>query len=53
MDSVDLLNKYKELNESYKPILVYHVGIDAGFFSEFYDLIFMIPNIRNYHPIHD
>ena len=42
MDSVDLLNKYKELNESYKPILVYHVGIDAGFFSEFNDLIFMI-----------
>ena len=53
MDSVDLLNKYKELNESYKPILVYHVGIDAGFFSEFNDLIFMIPKIRNYHPIHD
>ena len=42
MDSVDLLNKYKELNESYKPILVYHVGIDAVFFSEFNDLIFMI-----------
>ena len=41
MDSVDLLNKYKELNESYKPILVYHVGIDAGFFSEFNDFDFL------------
>lgn len=42
MDRENLLNKYKELNESYKPILIYHTGIDAGFFSEFNDLIFMI-----------
>lgn len=33
MDSVDLLNKYKELNESYKPILVYHVGDRCWFFQ--------------------
>lgn len=48
MDSVDLLNKYKELNESYKPILVYHVGIDAGFFSEFNDLNFMLQTIKDH-----
>lgn len=38
----ELLNRYQKLNSSFKPVLVYHAGIDAGFFSEFNDLVFMI-----------
>ena len=31
----DLNERYKLLNDSFRPALVYHVGIDAGFFAEY------------------
>ncbi|MBQ8223762.1 MAG: hypothetical protein IJZ86_00145 [Bacteroides sp.] len=35
MTSHELIQRYKSLNESFKPILIYHLGIDAGFFAEY------------------
>ena len=32
---MDLLRRYRELNMSFEKIMVYHVGIDAGFFAEY------------------
>jgi hypothetical protein len=31
----DLQEKYNTLNNSYKKTLVFHLGKDAGFFSEY------------------
>jgi hypothetical protein len=32
---MDIVKRYKSLNESYDKILIYHMGIDAGFFTEY------------------
>ena len=32
---MDIVNQYKELNESFEKVMVYHIGIDAGFFTEY------------------
>lgn len=39
---MELLEKYQKLNESFDKSLVYRVGIDAGFFTELNNMIFMI-----------
>lgn len=39
---MDIVEEYKKLNESYNKSCVFHVGIDAGFFSEFNYLVFVI-----------
>ncbi len=42
-DSVcELKDKYLMLNNSFEKSLVYHVGIDAGFFSEYGDMVDMM-----------
>ena len=33
-----LRQTYRELNRSFKPVLIFHVGESAGFFSESKDL---------------
>jgi len=38
-DKSDLVTAYKKLNDSFKKTFVYHVGIDAGFFSEYNEMI--------------
>lgn len=38
----EILEKYVELNNSFKKTLVFHLGIDAGFFSEYNTMIYMI-----------
>jgi len=35
MDSKNYTERYKQLNATFKPVLVWHVGIDAGFFAEY------------------
>jgi len=35
MDLVD----YQKLNDSFKPTLVFHLGVEAGFFSEFNNMV--------------
>ena len=32
---MDIVQRYKRLNESYEKVLVFHLGIDAGFFTEY------------------
>ena len=32
---MDIVKRYKSLNESYEKVLIYHMGIDAGFFTEY------------------
>lgn len=39
---MDVVEKYKKLNDSFEKCCVFHVGIDAGFFSEFLYLVFTI-----------
>lgn len=39
---MDIIDKYRNLNESFSKSCVFHIGIDAGFFSEFNYLIFAI-----------
>ncbi|NDV78810.1 hypothetical protein [Dysgonomonas sp. 511] len=39
MDSNILLEKYKALNSSFKEKLVFHLGYEAGFFSEYNNMI--------------
>lgn len=41
-DIDDILKKYTELNRHFKKTLVFHLGIDAGFFSEFNYMISMV-----------
>jgi hypothetical protein len=36
---VDLLKQYKELNNSFKRRLIFHLGYDGGFFSEYNNMI--------------
>lgn len=36
---MDLLDRYKLLNASYTKVLVYHLGIDTGFFTEYTRMI--------------
>lgn len=38
----EILEKYIELNNSFKRSLVFHLGIDAGFFSEYNTMVYMI-----------
>lgn len=38
----EILEKYIELNSSFKRSLVFHLGIDAGFFSEYNSMVYMI-----------
>ena len=38
----DILEKYTELNKHFEKTLVFHLGIDAGFFSEYNYMISMI-----------
>lgn len=38
----EIVEKYVELNNSFKKTLVFHLGIDAGFFSEYNSMIYMI-----------
>ena len=35
MNPNDLATKYRLLNSSFKKTMVYHIGIDAGFFTEY------------------
>ncbi len=35
MTPQELTEKYKQLNASYKNVLVWHTGVDAGFFAEY------------------
>lgn len=35
MESLSYTERYKRLNASFKPVLVWHLGIDAGFFAEY------------------
>lgn len=35
-----LINKYTKLNNSFKKTFVFHIGFDAGFFSEYNNMIF-------------
>lgn len=39
MDMNDLNERYEAMNASYGPTLVYHTGIDAGFFAEYNTLL--------------
>lgn len=32
---IELKAAYKQVNEKFKPVLIFHVGESAGFFSEF------------------
>lgn len=36
---MDLREKYITLNHSFKPVLIYHVGIDAGFVTEYTSMV--------------
>jgi hypothetical protein len=36
---MDLLDKYRRLNESYNKKLYFHLGVNAGFFSEFNNML--------------
>lgn len=36
---MDWINKYKEVNNSFKKKLVFNIGVDAGFFSEYNNMI--------------
>jgi hypothetical protein len=31
----DYATRYQQLNRSFRPVMVYHLGIDAGFFAEY------------------
>lgn len=35
MNPNDLATKYRLLNSSFKKTMIYHIGIDAGFFTEY------------------
>ena len=35
MNPNDLATKYRLLNRSFKKTMIYHIGIDAGFFTEY------------------
>lgn len=35
-------NQYDSINNSYKKTLVYHLGVDAGFFSEYCNMLYAI-----------
>ena len=35
MNPNDLATKYHLLNRSFKKTMIYHIGIDAGFFTEY------------------
>ena len=36
MESIEtLISKYRKLNDSFTKTMVYHIGIDAGFFAEY------------------
>ena len=40
MNPNDLATRYHLLNSSFKKTMIYHIGIDAGFFTEYtYTLI--------------
>ncbi len=39
MDNIDLLGEYTKLNNSFKKTLVFHIGVQAGFFSEYNNMI--------------
>lgn len=32
---MDIVTRYKKINESFGKVLIYHLGIDAGFFTEY------------------
>jgi len=32
---MDLIKRYKEINDSFKEVMIYHLGVDAGFFTEY------------------
>lgn len=36
---MSLLSRYRQLNASYRPVLVWHLGVDAGFFAEYTAMI--------------
>jgi hypothetical protein len=38
----DLLNKYTTLNNSFKKTYIFHIGANAGFYSEFCNMVFAI-----------
>ena len=35
MNPNDLATRYRLLNSSFKKTMIYHIGIDAGFFTEY------------------
>lgn len=32
---MDIANRYKIINESFENVMIYHIGVDAGFFTEY------------------
>lgn len=36
------IEQYKKLNASFKKVLIYHLGVDAGFFSEYNNMVLAI-----------
>lgn len=35
MEQLSITDRYQRLNNSYSPVLVWHTGVDAGFFAEY------------------
>ena len=42
LNSIEKLHRYKELNNSFEEKLTFHFGANAGFFSEFNNMVFAI-----------
>lgn len=49
MNKTELIAKYRELNESFSQKLIFHIGVNAGFFSELNNMVLAVLYCLKHH----